>query len=138
MVTTTPLAATRYEQTGSDTGSPVRELDTSTGWVNASTSGLDTGTTYFISNDGSDPSSDADATFTIRTQDFSTSFAAGSVANDAEVDLTFESTNRQNAEYDVYVTSVVSTTANSSTSSTTSARRTLTSTVTPPPTATVS
>ncbi|WP_232700841.1 BGTF surface domain-containing protein [Halobacterium wangiae] len=95
---------TLYERIDGSTGSPVRELDAEGGWVNASTSGLDTGTTYFISNDGQNPTN-ADATFTIRQQDFSTSFATSSVANNAEVDLTIESTNRQNNAYDVYVTS---------------------------------
>ncbi|WP_232700844.1 BGTF surface domain-containing protein [Halobacterium wangiae] len=96
---------TLYEQTSSDTGSPVRELDTNNGWVNASTSGLDTGTTYFISNDGSNPSSDADVTFTIREQNFDASFDGDSVTNEGDIDLTFESTNRQNEEYTVVVMS---------------------------------
>ncbi|PSQ06802.1 hypothetical protein BRC97_05935 [Halobacteriales archaeon QS_6_71_20] len=95
-----------YERVDSDTGSPVRSLgDGDNGLVNVSTSGLDAGTTYFISNDGQNPS-DADITFTIREQDFSAAFDSDSVDNDGTtgVEIEFDSTNRAD-DYNVTVTS---------------------------------
>ncbi|WP_276237923.1 BGTF surface domain-containing protein [Halobaculum marinum] len=94
-----------YERVDSSTGSPVRSLNANNGWVNASTSGLETGTTYFISNDGSNPGS-ADITFTVRNMAFDASFDSDSVDNAGTtgVDFTVESSNRQET-FDVYVTS---------------------------------
>ncbi|SEW10570.1 DUF7827 domain-containing protein [Halobacterium jilantaiense] len=96
---------TLYERTDSSTGAPVRELNEDSGWVNATTSGLDTGTTYFISNNGQNPSN-ADINFTIREQNFDVAFDGDETANDdTDIDVTFESTNRQNVRYNVTITS---------------------------------
>ena len=94
-----------FERVDSDTGSPVRSLSTDNGSVNATTSGLEAGTTYFISNNGQDPN-DSDATFTVREQDFSAEFADDSVDNtgDTGVELEVASTNRQST-YNVTVES---------------------------------
>lgn len=95
---------TLYEQTSATTGSPVRELDTNNGLVSADTAGLSTGTTYFISNDGSAPG-DADASFTVREQNFDVAIDGDEVPNDdTGIDVTWTSTNRQNNPYNVTVT----------------------------------
>ncbi|MFC7136072.1 hypothetical protein ACFQRB_04940 [Halobaculum litoreum] len=97
-----------FEREDSDTGTPVRSLSVdSNGFVNVSTSGLDTGTTYYISNNNEPTTpSNADIRFTLRAMDFSADFAEDTVDNtgETEVDLELASTNRQ-SDFNVTVES---------------------------------